>query len=93
MPIYLVSIKTGRHAAETRIVEAVNKYTAINHVIKDTIDAKTLTASEMLEHIDKGVKVEKAGGDIGQHTEATVTESADVKAMNAADKREPETEE
>jgi hypothetical protein len=55
MPIYLV--KTND---KVRLVQADLKSVAINHVIRSTVTAETLTAEELLEFIKDGVTVEQA---------------------------------
>ncbi len=55
MPIYLVKTAQGN-----RLVDAKHKAQAINHVVKDTITAEPITASDMVTQMDAGLKVEKA---------------------------------
>jgi hypothetical protein len=56
MPIYHVKTPSAEH-----IVDAGNQYAAINHVVRETITAKCLTASDLLYLMqDKGLKVETA---------------------------------
>lgn len=55
MPIYHVKTPTTEH-----IVEATNQAVAINHVVRGTITAENLTASELVQLMGKGLVVEKA---------------------------------
>ncbi len=55
MPVYLVKTPLG-----DRLVKATNKSVAINHVIRDTIDAESLTTDDLVVHIADGLSVETA---------------------------------
>ena len=52
--IYLVETPTGR-----RLVRAINKSAAINYTIRATVQAKPLTAAEVVDLIAGGLKVEE----------------------------------
>lgn len=56
MPIYHVQTPSGEH-----VVDATNQAAAVNHVVRETITVKNLTASELVELQGKGLTVEKAG--------------------------------
>lgn len=75
MPVYLVKGPAG-----DRLVEAEQKTTAINHVIRDSVTAEPVSASELLVHMNNGMKVETAKR--AEQPEAPVTRSADVQAMD-----------
>ena len=81
MAIYLVTVQTD--PAQTRLVDAPTKNTAVNHVIKGLVSAQSLSASEVVQHMQAGIQVEKAGEDLSEHKDAKVTRSEDVKAMDA----------
>lgn len=53
MAAYLVTTPT-----EKRLVEARTGAAAINHVIRDTVTAKTLNTKELLALINEGLKPE-----------------------------------
>jgi hypothetical protein len=55
MPIYLVKTAQGN-----RLVNAKHKAQAINHVVKDTITAEPITASDTVKQMGLGLKVEEA---------------------------------
>lgn len=54
MPIYLVKTPNG-----DKLVDAKTKAQAINHVIRSTITAEVVTASEAVALVQSGVVVEK----------------------------------
>lgn len=54
--IYLVETEKGK-----RLVQAGSKTVAINHVVKSTVNARAVTASELVELMDEGITVEHAG--------------------------------
>lgn len=57
MPVYLVKSPSG----ET-LVDASNRNSAINHVIKNQVSAEAMTPSEIVTKIqDEGMTVETAG--------------------------------
>ena len=56
MPIYLVK----GPGENQRLVNAGAKSTAINHVIRDTITAEPVSATELAEWLETGLKIEKA---------------------------------
>lgn len=80
MPIYLVETPTKKH-----LVDASTAASAKNHIIKNTVTAKALTATELVTLIGEGLQVEKAAVDLSQQTDAPVTRSEDVKAMDKAE--------
>jgi len=53
-----------------RLIKASSKSVAVNHVVKNTITAKSVTASEMADLIDKGLKIEDAGKETSNTGEA-----------------------
>jgi len=55
MPIY--HVKTPQ---DEKLVDANNITQAINHVVRNTITAESLTASEAVALMQKGIVVEKA---------------------------------
>lgn len=69
MPVYLVKSPTG-----DRLVEAAQKSTAINHVIRNTITAEPVSASELVKLMADNMKVEQA----------TVEKTVDSKDLPAA---------
>lgn len=91
MAIYLVNAGKGE-----RLIEAKTRTVAINHVMTDEIEARPVSASELVQLMNKGIKVEDAGRvaapdpvpslDVPQSSVETNTASPDFKS-------EPETEE
>lgn len=76
----------------TRIVEARTTGAARNHVVDDEFEVKTLNTSELVKHINDGLKIEtvteaeeKAADDAKAPAPATPPASAD-KSTAAADK-------
>lgn len=53
MAVYLVTTPKGN-----RLVEARTTGAARNHVIKDEVEVKTLNTSELVKHINAGMKIE-----------------------------------
>ena len=53
MPIYHVTTPNGG-----RLIEAANAHQAIRHVVKHTITAKTVTATELVPLMQGGMQVE-----------------------------------
>ena len=76
MPIYLVKTQQGE-----LLVEANSRSQAISHVVKTTIEAAVVTASDVVKLMQDGVVVEKAGNNLSQHTETKVAKSADDVCM------------
>ena len=74
MPVYLVELKTD--PAQTRIVDAPTKSSAVNHVIKGLVSAAPLSASEVVTHIQSGVTVESVGAKDAQPEPAPEPEPA-----------------
>ncbi len=60
MPIYQVTTKIDDQNFHVRVVDAKTKTQAINHVTRNNVEAKTLTASEVVKLIQSGVAVETA---------------------------------
>jgi len=58
MPIYKVTTSTPAGDAQDRIVDAKTKSQAINHVTRGGVEAKVLTASEVVKLIQQGITVE-----------------------------------
>lgn len=56
MPVYYIKTPSGEH-----LIDATNKHTAINHVVRDTITAESITASDLVLLMQKGLTVETAG--------------------------------
>lgn len=56
MPVYNVTTPTGEH-----IVDATNQSVALNHVVRNTIAVKNMTASELAKAIKDGREIEYAG--------------------------------
>lgn len=56
MPVYHVKTPSGEH-----LVDATNKAAAVNHVIRNTVTAESVTASEMVKHMQAGLTVQTAG--------------------------------
>lgn len=54
--IYLVKTPSG-----DRLIKAGSKSVAVNHAVKSMIEARSVTASELVELMDKGLTVEEAG--------------------------------
>lgn len=71
MPIYHVQTPSGEH-----VVDATNQAAAVNHVVRETITVKNLTASELVELQGKGLTVEKAGTSKPVEKEEAVTMTA-----------------
>lgn len=66
MPIYLVKGPAGE-----RLVSAEQKATAINHVIRDSITAEPVTATQLVDLMQSGLTVEKVPSkDLPKSTEA-----------------------
>lgn len=72
MPVYLLTAKTGQ--AEVRIVEAKSQAGANNHVTKDLYSIVSLSASDVVAHMQAGEVVEKAG--VVDEVETTETTEA-----------------
>lgn len=58
MPVYLVTVQGS--PTPTHLIDAPTKAAAINHVIRNTVSANPLTASELYKHIQGGSSVEQA---------------------------------
>lgn len=69
MAIYLVTVQTD--PAQTRIVDAPTRAGAINHVIKNLVAATPLSASEVVTHMQNGIKVEKVASETAAQPEPT----------------------
>lgn len=54
--IYLIKTPSGE-----RLIEANSRTTAINHAVKSEVTAKSLTAVELADYLQRGFTVEKAG--------------------------------
>lgn len=65
MPVYLVKSPTG-----DRLVEAGQKATAVNHVIRDMVLAAPVSASELVKLLASGLKVETAQERVGKPEQA-----------------------
>lgn len=61
MPIYHVKTPTGEH-----IVEANTPAAAVSHVVKSTITAKNLTATDLAYLLKKGLTLETAKADAAE---------------------------
>lgn len=53
--VYLVKSQTGQ-----RLVKATNRHVAINFAVKSEVTAKSVTASELVELMQSGLKIEDA---------------------------------
>lgn len=51
--IYLVKVGDTK-----KLVRASSRAVAVNHVVKETVEVKALTADELLAFVERGVKVE-----------------------------------
>lgn len=69
MSIYLVTVQTD--PAQTRIVDAPTRAGAVNHVIKGLVTATPLSASEVVTHMQNGIKVEKVANESAVLPETT----------------------
>lgn len=67
MPIYKVTTQVNG-AAQDRIIDAKTKAQAINYVTRSGVEAEVLTASQLLEFIQAGVKVETATEELAEPT-------------------------
>lgn len=70
MPIYKVTTSSPSGDAQDRIVDAKTKAQAINHVTRGGVEAKVLTASEVVKFIQAGKEVETASAETPEQTEA-----------------------
>jgi len=82
MPIYLLEVEPITPGKI--MVDASSQAVAVNHKVKGLIKTRALTAKEVVDLMREGVQVETASPS-PTHTEAPVTRSADVKAMDAAE--------
>jgi hypothetical protein len=70
MPVYHVKTPTSEH-----IVEATNQSVALNHVVRNTITVKNMTATDLAAAIKAGKEIESAGAE-------TTPKPADPKLPN-----------
>lgn len=54
--VYLVKTSSGE-----RLIEAGSKSVAINYAVKSEIECRSVTASELIQLMNKGLQVEVAG--------------------------------
>ncbi len=70
MPIYHVKTPTSEH-----IVEAGTKAAAVNHVVRETITAENLTATDLVYlQRTKGLQIETANAEAAEPAAATQSE-------------------
>ena len=53
--VYLVTTQTGQ-----RLVKATNRHVAINFAVKQEVTAKSVTASDLVDFLNSGMKIEDA---------------------------------
>lgn len=51
------------HGNDTHLVNASNKATAINHVVRNSVKASVASQLELVELLSSGTEVQKAGKD------------------------------
>lgn len=61
MPIYHVKTPNSEH-----VVKASTQAAAINHVVRETITAKNLTATDLAYLLEKGFKLETANAEAAE---------------------------
>ena len=67
--IYLIEID-----GDKRLVQAGSKSVAVNHIVKDALKARSVTASEVVDLMKAGIEVEEAG----KPPEATTAQPAPI---------------
>lgn len=83
MAIYQVTTKISADLSDVRIVDAKTKSQAISHTIRNNIEAKALTAGEVVKLMQSGIVVETAINEVAETPEEIPT-PAPAQVDNAA---------